>query len=82
MQVKGAPAGHQKNFLLFYRVEREGLQPLEPLLCVDQYHKLSSGNILEKILKLHPNLERAGTEDGPPHWLINLQSKVGTIRHS
>jgi hypothetical protein len=39
-------------------------------------------NILEKILKLHPNLERAGTEDGPPHWLINLQSKVGTIRHS
>lgn len=38
--------------------------------------------ILEKILKLHPNLERAGTENGPPHWLVTLQCKVGMIRHS
>ena len=38
--------------------------------------------ILEQILKLHPNLDRAGTEDGPPHWLVSLQCKVGMIRHS
>jgi hypothetical protein len=38
--------------------------------------------ILEKILKLHPNLERAGTEDGSPNWLVSLQCKVGMIRHS
>jgi hypothetical protein len=38
--------------------------------------------ILEQILKLHPNLERAGTEDGLPNWLVSLQSKVGMIRHS
>jgi len=38
--------------------------------------------ILEQILKLHPNLDRAGTEDGPPHWLVSLQCKVGMVRHS
>ena len=38
--------------------------------------------ILEQILKLHPNLDRAGTEEGPPYWLVSLQSKVGMIRHS
>jgi len=38
--------------------------------------------ILEQILKLHPNLDRAGTEDGLPYWLVSLQSKVGMIRHS
>ena len=41
-----------------------------------------AAQILEKILKLHPNLERAGTEDGSPHWLVSLQCKVGMIRHS
>ena len=38
--------------------------------------------ILEKNLKLHPNLDRAGTEAGPPHWLVKIQSVVGMIRHS
>ena len=38
--------------------------------------------ILEQNLKLHPNLDRAGTEDGLPHWLVSLQCKVGMIRHS
>jgi hypothetical protein len=38
--------------------------------------------ILEKILMLHPYLDRAGTEDGLPHWLVSIQCKVGMIRHS
>ena len=38
--------------------------------------------ILEKILKLHPNLDRAGTEGGSPQWLVSLQRKFGMIRHS
>jgi hypothetical protein len=38
--------------------------------------------ILEQILKIHQNLERAGTEDGPPQWLMSLQCRVGMIRHS
>ena len=38
--------------------------------------------ILEKILKLHPNLDRAGTESGSPYWLVSLQRKFGMIRHS
>jgi hypothetical protein len=44
--------------------------------------ELGQSKILERILKLHPNLERAGTEDGSPHWLVILQCKVGMIRHS
>ena len=44
--------------------------------------ELGQSIILERIIKLHPNLERAGTEDGPPHWLVILQCKVGMIRHS
>jgi hypothetical protein len=44
--------------------------------------ELGQSKILERILKLHPNLERAGTEDGPPYWLVSLQCKVGMIRHS
>jgi hypothetical protein len=38
--------------------------------------------ILERILKLHPNLDRAGTEEGSPRWLVILQCKVEMIRHS
>ena len=38
--------------------------------------------ILETALKLHPNLEVAGSEDFSPHWLVSLQRKVGMIRHS
>ena len=38
--------------------------------------------ILERILKLHPNLESAGTEDGSPRWLVILQRKVEMIRRS
>ncbi len=38
--------------------------------------------VLEKVLKSHPRVQRAGTGSSTPHWLIALQHKVGMIRHS
>lgn len=39
-------------------------------------------DVLEKTLRLHPDLELAGSEDSSPHWLVSLQRKVGMVRHS
>ena len=44
--------------------------------------ELRESTILERILKLHPNLDRAGTEDGSPRWLVILQCKWEMIRRS
>ena len=38
--------------------------------------------ILEKVLKLHTQVELAGTGSSTPHWFIVLQQKLGMIRHS
>ncbi len=38
--------------------------------------------VLERTLKSHPRVQRAGTGSSMPHWLITLQHKVGMIRHS
>jgi hypothetical protein len=38
--------------------------------------------VLERVLKSHPRVVRAGTGSSAPHWLIALQHKVGMIRHS
>ena len=38
--------------------------------------------ILDELLKIHPTLERAGTEENSQYWLIFLQRKFGMVRHS
>lgn len=38
--------------------------------------------VLEKVLKSHPRMRPAGTGSAMPHWLVALQRKVGTVRHS
>ena len=38
--------------------------------------------VLERVLKLHAQVELAGTGSSTPHWLIVLQQKLGMIRHS
>jgi len=64
------------KFSRFQKVLTEGCHVFYVDLEPDQE------KILEKNLKLHPNLNRAGTEDGPPHWLVRIQCKVGMIRHT
>jgi len=64
------------KFARFEKILAEGRHVFFVDLVPDQE------KILEQFLKLHPNLERAGTEDGSPHWLVSLQCKVGMIRHS
>jgi hypothetical protein len=38
--------------------------------------------ILEKALESHRQVELAGTESSPSHWLIALQQRTGMIRHT
>ena len=38
--------------------------------------------VLEKVLKSHPQVEPAGTGSSAPYWLVALQQKAGMIRHS
>ncbi len=38
--------------------------------------------VLEKVVKLHPQVELTGTGSSAPHWLIALHRKSGMIRHS
>ena len=38
--------------------------------------------VMEKVLKSHPQVQLAGTGSSAPHWLIALQQKSGMIRHS
>ena len=37
--------------------------------------------ILDRILKLHPQVTIAGTGKAEPHWLVLWQKKIGMIRH-
>jgi len=64
------------KFARFEKILKEGRHVFFVDLEPDQ------DEILEKILKLHPNLHRAGTDDGSPHWLVKLQRKIGMIRHT
>lgn len=38
--------------------------------------------VLEEVLKAHPNVQRSGTGSAVPQWVIALQEKLGTIRHT
>ena len=38
--------------------------------------------VLENVLKLHPQVELAGTGSSTPHWLIALHKRSRMIRHS
>ena len=66
-----------KLFLIikFKKALNEGLH----IFYVDLYP--SQEAILERILKLHPQVSLAGTGKAEPHWLILLQQKMGMIRH-
>jgi hypothetical protein len=39
-------------------------------------------SVLQQVLKLHPQVEPAGTGSSTPHWILALQQKTGMIRHS
>lgn len=76
---EGGLIGIQKLNYKFVRFQKDlasgrhvffvDLEPLQkPILC--------------GLLKIHPNLEKAGVEKSSQYWFIFLQRKFGMIRHS
>ena len=68
---------HRPNhlFVQFKQALKDGLH----VFYVDLYPAQES--ILERILKLHPQVSLAGTGKSEPHWLVLFQQKIGMIRH-
>lgn len=64
------------NFARFEQALREG----KHVFFVDLDARQDA--VLEKVLKSHPRVQRAGTGSSMPYWLIALQHRVGMIRHS
>ena len=64
------------NFARFEQALKDGkhvfLVDLEP----------SQEPVLERVLKLHPQVQLAGTGSSTPHWLITLYQKSGLVRHA
>ena len=68
---------HRPNhlFVQFKQALKDGLH----VFYVDLYPAQEA--ILERIVKLHPQVSLAGTGKSEPHWLVLLQQKIGMIRH-
>ena len=68
---------HRPNhlFVQFKQALKDGLH----IFYVDLYPAQEA--ILERIVKLHPQVSLAGTGKSESHWLVLLQQKIGMIRH-
>jgi len=68
---------HRPNhlFVQFKQALKDGLH----VFYVDLYPAQEA--ILDRIIKLHPQVSLAGTGKSEPHWLVLLQQKIGMIRH-
>jgi hypothetical protein len=68
---------HRPNhlFVQFKQALKDGLH----VFYVDLYPAQEA--ILERIVKLHPQVSLAGTGKAESHWLVLLQQKIGMIRH-
>ena len=68
---------HRPNhlFVRFKQALKDGLH----VFYVDLYPAQEA--ILDRIIKLHPQVSLAGTGKSEPHWLVLLQQKIGMIRH-
>jgi hypothetical protein len=76
---EGGLIGIQKPNHHFRRFEK-ALNDGKHIFFVDL--KSDQEAVLEKLLKSHPKVVLAGTGSAVPRWVITLQEKLGTIRHS
>ena len=64
------------NFARFEQALKDG----KHVFLVDL--KPAQEAVLEKVLKLHPQVQLAGTGSSTPHWLITLFQRSGLVRHA
>jgi len=68
---------HRPNHL--FAPFQQALKDGRHIFFVDLY--AAEEAILDRILKLHPQVTIAGTGKAEPHWLVLWQKKIGMIRH-